>query len=311
MKGLKTIDFALMYHYVRDRSGWNGIHPLRPEEFAQQIDVISRTHRIVSVDEIRKPSSKPKALITFDDGTKDQYEHAFNILRKKGVPAYFSVLSGPRMTGIIPLVHLVHTVLSFTPDEELWAILSASCDTSNVPEESRIYHYETNPLRRYNKYVINFMLEESEARKILEPVFKSIFPDTAKFIEDFYISDSELIEMDRAGMTIGVHGHHHIPYYDDAEHYYQNEILPCKNFLEKALGIVPRWYTPPWGGGKLFEKMRQDLTPILLEQGFVGGFSTIPRIIEDVNAFWFSRIDCNRLPVDSSLKIESVLHNYC
>ncbi|MGP0576341.1 polysaccharide deacetylase family protein [Paenibacillus peoriae] len=303
------MDFAVMYHYVRERNGWNGIHPLLPHVFAEQIDAILQTHQIVGVEELRKPSGKPKAIITFDDGTKDQYQYAFDILRKKGVPAYFAVMSGPRTTGTIPLVHLVHTVLSFVPDEQLWNTLSTSHDTNKVPEESSIYHYETNLFRRYNKYVLNFMLNEAEARKILESIFKTIFPDPTAFIQNYYLSDSEIMEMDRAGMTIGVHCHNHIPYYDNAEHYYQNEILPCKTYLEQ-LGIVSKWYTPPFGGGKLFGKMQQDLTPILMKHGFEGGFSTNSGIIDDSSDFWFPRLDCNKFSINSSLIVKSVLSAY-
>ncbi|MNW52883.1 Polysaccharide deacetylase [compost metagenome] len=295
-----------MYHYVREQNDWKGIHPIRPDAFAQQIDVILQTHQIVSVDELRKPSSKPKAIITFDDGTKDQYQYAFDILCKKGIPAFFAVMSGPRTTGRIPLVHLVHAVLSFMPDEQLWEIISDSYEIKNVFEESSIYQYETNLFRRYNKYVLNFLLDEQEARSILEPIFEMIFPNKSTFLEDYYLSDSEIIEMDRTGMTIGVHGHNHIPYNENPESYFKNEILPCKNYLNK-LGINSRWYTPPFGGGKLFLGMQQHLTPILIEQGFLGGFSTYPGIINELGSFWFPRIDCNKLPISSVLTVTSVL----
>ncbi|UFJ40037.1 polysaccharide deacetylase family protein [Brevibacillus humidisoli] len=292
---MRKVDIAVMYHYIREQNGWGAIHPLRPEDFARQIDVILQTHEIVSVDELRMPSTKPKAIITFDDGTKDQYTYAFDILRKKGVRAYFAVMSGPRITGKIPLVHLVHAVLSFTSDEELRDILIASYDVQSLSIESSIYDYETNKLRKFNKYVLNFILKETEARAILESIFNAIFPNAAKFVKEHYISDSELIEMHRAGMTIGVHGHNHIPYYNDAQHYFATEILPCKEYLERELGIIAKWYTPPFGGGEFFHCMERDLTPILLEHGFAGGFSTISGPIDDTSRFWFPRIDCNRL----------------
>ncbi|MNP47556.1 hypothetical protein D3C76_1416180 [compost metagenome] len=107
-------------------------------------------------------------------------------------------------------------------------------------------------------------------------------------------------------MTIGVHGHNHMPYNENPESYFKNEILPCKNYLNQ-LGINSRWYTPPFGGGKLFWGMQQHLTPILIEQGFLGGFSTYPRIINELDSFWFPRIDCNKLPISSVLTVTSVL----
>ncbi|WP_422658563.1 polysaccharide deacetylase family protein [Paenibacillus sp. EC2-1] len=300
------MNFAVMYHYVREQNGWSGISPLTPDAFERQIDAILDSHQIVSVEKLRNRSLEPKAVITFDDGTKDQYRFAFEILQRKGVQAYFAVMSGPRITGEIPLVHLIHTVLSFISDEQLWGIISDAYSIDDLTNKSAIYHYEANLFRRYNKYVLNFLLNEQEARRILEPIFKDIFPDNPAFIDEYYLSDSEIIEMHNAGMTIGVHCHKHTPYYGNALHYFENEILPCKEYLER-LGITPRWYTPPFGGGNLHKEMQKELTPILMEAGFTGGFLTTPGVIDDTYNFWISRLDCNKLV---NLDVQSVLKSY-
>lgn len=287
-------DFAIMYHYVRERDNWLGIHPLHPESFINQLDIISRTHRISDVNQLKEHSNHPRVFLTFDDGTKDQYTNAFSNLRKSNFPAFIAVLSGPRLSGIIPLVHMVHTVLSFITDERLWETLSPYCDPNCIHQESSIYSYEEILLRRYNKYILNFKLNESQAREILTPIFLSLFPDQDDFIKNFYLSDSEIVEMYRSGVTIGVHGHHHLPYHHSAQDYYNKEILPCKAYLEN-LGIIPKWYTPPFGGGTLADDMIQHLTPILIEQGFEGGFLTKPGHISSNHQFWFPRYDCNKI----------------
>ncbi|WP_188066252.1 polysaccharide deacetylase family protein [Brevibacillus brevis] len=304
------MDFAVMYHYVRPRSGWNGIFPLLPEEFEKQIELISKTHNIVHLDELNKKSVKPRCVLTFDDGTRDQYVYAYDILKRKGIPAYFTVMSGPMLTGIIPIFHLVHVILSFKTDEEVWELLSSRYDVSNVEEESSIYHYETNRLRRFNKYVLNFMLSQSESREVLESIFKTIFPDSLSFINNFYLNIADLKEMSQSGMAIGVHCHHHAPYDGNPHEFYKNEIMPCKVFLKETLGINSQWYTPAFGGGNMRERMRNELTPILLENGFKRGFTVNPGLMNGNDEFWINRIDCVQLSPNRSSSINTVIEQY-
>ncbi|WP_179030816.1 polysaccharide deacetylase family protein [Paenibacillus kribbensis] len=289
-------NIAAMYHYVREKKGWDGIVPMHPHDFEVQLDLISKTHKIISLDEIDKYNSQPWCILTFDDGTKDQYTVAYDILKRKGIPAYFTIMSGLHITGNVPLVHLVHTVLSFKSDEELWELLSGTYDTSGVEEESQIYKYEQKKLRRYNKFMLNFKLSVTEATVFLESIFQSLFPDKQKFINDFYISTEEIVEMSRAGMTIGVHAHNHIPYNGDPQEFYDIEIGPCKDWMKSVLGINPIWYTPAFGGGVNQKLMLDKLTPVLVQNGFVGAFSTREGEISDNREFWMDRIDCIRLP---------------
>lgn len=299
-----------MYHYVREIKDWKGIHPLSPDQFSQQIDLINKNFEIVSPADLSRSSTKDRCVLTFDDSTSDQYEFAFDILKKKGIPAYFSVMSGPLITGIIPLFHLVHTVLSFKSDEEIWECISAKFDTENIENESGIYTYESNRFRRYNKYMLNFKINEKDARVFLESLFQQIFPDSAVFIREFYLTKQNLKIMHDSGMTIGVHCHNHLPYNGDAQVFLEKEILPCKNYLENELNIKAKWYTPSFGGGEQHEEMKEELTPLLLNCGFKGGFTTNKGIINNSESFWYNRIDCAQLPPKVSNHLESILSKF-
>lgn len=304
-------DLAVMYHYVRKSHGWSGIHPLFPEHFEQQIDLLTQFFEIVSPDDLDKTAgAKPQCILTFDDGTKDHYEHAFPILKKKGVPAYFAVLSGPVVTGEIPVVHLNHVVLSFKSDEEIWELLSQKYNTSDVSDfvtKHNIYHYENKLLRRCNKYIINFMLPEQEARLFLEESFLEIFPDKKGFIESFYLNSKEIMDMQKKGMTIGVHGHQHLPYNGDAQVFYDKEIAPCIRYLKENTGITPQWYTPAYGGGSESKRMMTELEPILKQAGFKGAFNTLSGFNKGMSEFWLKRIDCIHLPPRTKLSVSEAL----
>jgi hypothetical protein len=299
-----------MYHYVREINNWNGIHPLSPQQFSEQIDLIHKSFEIVSPDDLSRPSPRNRCVLTFDDSTSDQFEFAFNILNKKGIPAYFSVMSGPLITGIIPLFHLVHTVLSFKSDEEIWEHISAEFDIENIENESEIYSYESSKFRRYNKYMLNFKINESEARIFLESLFQDIFPDPEVFIKDFYLTKQNIKQMHASGMIIGVHCHHHSPYSGDAQVFLNKEVLTCKNYLETELNIKAEWYTPAFGGGEQHIKMIAELTPLLQDLGFKGGFTTNKGVIKNTESFWYNRIDCSQLPPKTNSSLESVLSQY-
>lgn len=286
---------AVMYHYVQPK-GSSGIVPVEPEEFEAQIDRLSKHYEIVSPDMLTKPAaSKPYCVITFDDATKDQYQHAFRILKRKGVPAYFTLMSGPLSSGKIPIMHLVHSVLSYFSDREIWADLTGIYGLEQLSSIiGSFYSYELDPLRRYNKYALNFMLSEAQSRAYLEYKLSSIM-ELDEFIDEYYISLEEWRDIVDAGMTVGVHAVEHKKFQGEAKEFFEQEIAPCRDYIRNRLGIDPKWYTPAFGGGPAYKEMMRSLQPILMEEGFRGGFTTQPGEIDSTNQFWFNRIDCMNL----------------
>jgi peptidoglycan/xylan/chitin deacetylase (PgdA/CDA1 family) len=288
-------NIAVMYHYIRERDDWRGIVPLSPQDFSHQIDMLSKTYDIISLDQIDVHRSRPWCILTFDDGTKDQYTNAFEILKCKGVPAYFTVMSGPLVAGVVPVMHLVHTVLSFVADEQIWELIRSKHDTTDIEEASTIYSYERDRLRRYNKYMLNMKLTTEEATEILGLLFDNLFPDKSEFINDFYLTEREIKQMHREGMNIGVHCHKHQPYCGNPQQFYDKEIEPCRAYLMNVLGSSPEWYTPAFGGGVHHKAMREQITPILVANGFKGAFSTVSKEVSQEREFWIDRIDCSKL----------------
>jgi peptidoglycan/xylan/chitin deacetylase (PgdA/CDA1 family) len=65
----------------------------------RQLDWVARHFDIVSLDELGRrlergdPGRRAPAAITFDDGYQDVYEHAAPLLRRKGIPAAFFVVT--------------------------------------------------------------------------------------------------------------------------------------------------------------------------------------------------------------------------
>jgi len=290
------VNLAIMYHYVREPEEWKGSVPISPKAFEQQIDRLSKTHEFVLPDDINKKTSKPKCLLTFDDATKDQYEIAFDLMNRKGIPGYFTVMSGPLTEKEVPVFHLVHAALSLFEENILWDELRLHLtekDILTLDSSHVIYAYEPSHLRRYIKYSLNFILNSEQSKLFLEKMVYAQYGSKQKFIDAMYIDVEEFQKMKQAGMTLGVHCVHHTPFDGNAEEYYQKEIVPCAEFIQEQLHIKPRWYTPPFGGGEKKMLMMECMEDILRKDGYQGAFTTLKGTIDDPSAFWFKRFDCN------------------
>ena len=292
------MNLAVMYHYVREPEEWKGSVPISPKAFEKQLDQLGRTHEFVLPDDLRKKTAKPKCVLTFDDATKDQYEIAFDIMRRKGIPGYFSVMSGPLVEREVPVFHLVHAALSLFDEASLWEELRlqlAEEEIRKLDSARGIYAYEQSDTRRRIKYALNFIMDARRGKKFLEDMIYSRFGSKQAFIDSMYISVEEFRIMRQAGMTLGVHCVHHEPFDGDADGYFAKEIAPCLRFMEEQLRCKPAWYTPPFGGGEKKALMMERLEGILRQNGIKGAFTTISGFIEDVDSFWLKRIDCNRI----------------
>lgn len=289
-------DLVLMYHYVRNPQEWTGSVPISPENFKKQVQWAKEHYEIVIPSEMNKKTSKPKCIISFDDATKDQYENAFKILKELDVPGYFAIMSSPLVERRVPVFHLIHTVLSHFEDKQIWLEIKDELGDIDIDGLSEIYSYEQNKYRRYVKYILNFHWEEQQSRLFLESKVIKLYGSLEKFIEQFYISESEIKEMHAAGMEMGVHCVNHLPYYENAADFYEVEIAPCKRYLESLLDTEINWYTPAFGGGLKAEQMREQLGSILVGKGFKGAFTTVKGYANlDSKDFWHNRIDCNQL----------------
>lgn len=202
-------------------------------------------------------------------------------------------MSGPLENSRVPTFHLVHAVLNYYQEEELWNELRKMYPNVESPMAHKLYHYESNLQRRYLKYALNFGLEESQGREYLVQKLKNIYGTMDQFIKEMYIQPEEIREMASAGMTIGVHCVNHKPYSWPPHKFFQEEIGPCIAYLEREVGIKAKWYTPAFGGGEKYHQMKQELEDMLIKV-FKGVFTTEAGVNSEPS-FWLKRIDCNRI----------------
>ncbi|HEY5409240.1 MAG TPA: polysaccharide deacetylase family protein [Caulobacteraceae bacterium] len=95
----------LIYHRVAPQMDdlW-GI-AVEPDRFAEQIDALKQVRDVVSLDQVLawmahgRPSERPLAAVTFDDGYHDALTTAQPILEQRDCPATVYVATGPVESG--------------------------------------------------------------------------------------------------------------------------------------------------------------------------------------------------------------------
>jgi peptidoglycan/xylan/chitin deacetylase (PgdA/CDA1 family) len=96
---------VLAYHRVTewDTPTFDTFRPnvsATPAAFAAQMDFLHQHFNVISLDDLlaalRGTGHLPRhpALITFDDGYRDNYDHAFPVLRQRGLPAVIFLTTG-------------------------------------------------------------------------------------------------------------------------------------------------------------------------------------------------------------------------
>jgi peptidoglycan/xylan/chitin deacetylase (PgdA/CDA1 family) len=98
---------VLIYHRVLPEPGPFMLDAIRPERFDRQMKHLAAAYRPLPLDELIERSRsgtvpKGAVAVTFDDGYADNFEHAFPILKRHGIPATVFLVTGCVGTGRIP-----------------------------------------------------------------------------------------------------------------------------------------------------------------------------------------------------------------
>jgi peptidoglycan/xylan/chitin deacetylase (PgdA/CDA1 family) len=85
-----------MYHRV---NGGNGVDGLNVDVFREQLRMIKKDFHPMALDDLVKAGERGTlpdnaVALTFDDGYRDFYEHAFPLLEEMGLPATLFVTTG-------------------------------------------------------------------------------------------------------------------------------------------------------------------------------------------------------------------------
>ena len=215
---------AINYHYIRERfdTPYPSIFGVTPEDLYLQLDVLGRSACFLSIDDIvdivdgKRLLPDRSVVITFDDGLKEQYELAWPILQKKGIPAIFFANTRPIIDNFVTTTHKVHIIRAYTHPDELLKHLQAALAKENLvfnlPEThkaQKVYRYDSAENARL-KFFLNHVLEEKQQELVVGQIFQEAGFDQVSLSNELYMDKSMTAELAESG-CLGTHGHAHRP----------------------------------------------------------------------------------------------------
>jgi peptidoglycan/xylan/chitin deacetylase (PgdA/CDA1 family) len=221
--------------------------------FERHLDCIGRHFTFVSLDDIGahvtggRRFDKPVAAVTFDDGYRDVYEHAFPILKRKGIPATVFVVTGligrPFWQVHDRLYHLMTKAFAAwrDPRREMSDLFRAlhlpvTCIARNKLAAASPMLAVTSILPELPLAEVRLLMDGLEAA--VGNGFHDI-PQTLGW--------ADLATMSKAGITIGSHTKNHVSLPVEGPDVVAEELAGSKRQLERYVGGPIRHFAYPGG----------------------------------------------------------------
>jgi peptidoglycan/xylan/chitin deacetylase (PgdA/CDA1 family) len=262
---------VLTYHRIRSAGSlqecWldEGVFGPDQHTFEKQIKWLKQHSTLLSEDNllevIQKPSFKEHyAVITFDDGYRDNYELAYPVLRAHSAPAIFFVCPGlldQRRLGWWDIIAYMIKRSAKTSIDLLGATLPL-CDR------------KTEAIRKLTSWMKSRKSTETEnLLETLSTVCDVPFPSSA-FQEGQLMTWEQIRELSRQGIGIGSHTQTHRVLATLTPEAQRWELLKSKSVLEERLGQPVRTVAYPAGS---YHNFTPTSMKIARECGYDAAFS--------------------------------------
>ncbi len=245
------VGVILTLHHVRpprpERFQPNRILEVTPRFLAGVIELLRDSHTdIVSLDEMHRRMTERDfarrfVCLTFDDGYRDNLEHAYPILKEAGVPfAIYVPTSFPDRLGELWWLALEAVIAR---NERVGLVIDGnnrSFDCKTVAEKRALYDELYWWLRRRPT--------EAEMRAIVRDLAARYLVDMAASCEELCMTWPELAELAADPLvTIGAHTVNHHMLAKLPEKTVRSEMDLSRTVIEAALGVRPAHLSYPYG----------------------------------------------------------------
>jgi peptidoglycan/xylan/chitin deacetylase (PgdA/CDA1 family) len=228
---------VLMFHFVssdKDSNLFRSMQGVTINEFEEQLSILTKNGLGLMEEDIKNAaltSDYPEDkyfYLTFDDGFKQHYDNVYPVLKDYGIQASFFVPTMALETVIVPTVEK-QRLLQYNLFSEYQEFLGCFCRQSRnymksnkrqehfYPEPENIKNSE-NYLKKYSFYsneerffrkLRNEYLSIKEFTGIIDIMFGKFYNNDKQFIDEYYMSISDLKDMNKNGMIIGGHSYSH------------------------------------------------------------------------------------------------------
>lgn len=270
-KLVKSEVIILLYHRVGPpKNVWSSL-PIPIQEFERQVRYLCQAYEIMPLNKLVQYTQEGKALpsktaiITFDDGYKDNYLYAYPILRKHSMPATIFLTTGHIGTGSL-----------FWWDKVGYVIHSTALETFRI---DGLGVYALNPASSRLKAISSIKerlkrISEEEKDLLIKKLLETLGVDIpADLGRKLVLSWEEVREMSNGGIDFGAHSVTHSILTKLPPKQAKYEIIQSKRDIEEKLGQVVTAFSYPDG------QFNAQLIEFLKESGFTCAVTTIPRMV--------------------------------
>lgn len=250
---------AVMYHYVRPTDeDYPNLKYLNRDDFCAQLDYFSETFGYVQQEEFLAALNGKElptgVVLTFDDGLRDHFDFVLPELQRRGLWGIFYVSTGPYHTGELLDVHRIHQLLGRWGGESICHVLDELVKPEMMVGErveefrTATYPHNDDDWTKRAKRIINYYLEPSHRKSVLDCMMSEIFGNEKRLVEEVYVTPSEIQLLQDVGMIVGSHtvGHPVMSRLSETEQ--RAEIVDSFDFLEKVTGgLSTRTFCYPYG----------------------------------------------------------------
>jgi peptidoglycan/xylan/chitin deacetylase (PgdA/CDA1 family) len=256
---------AVNYHYVRPvfDAPHPSIHGVTPRQFEAQLKLLGAAGEFVGAGQIRaalhgKPLPPRAIAITFDDGLREQADHAWPVLSRLGIPALFFINTAPRAEGKVMTVHKIHILRSQVAPASFLALLRRNAQILGIELErdgadgsaEMQYPYDPPEVARV-KYLLNAQLAHDDRDRLIDACFSEVYPgQESAMSRDLYMETAQIRSLAERG-CIGSHLHDHLSIGFLSEHAAQEQIHLSIVYLEKWTGLRPFAMSYPYGSRQI------------------------------------------------------------
>ena len=308
---IKQLDTELMliavnFHYVRESYDlpYKSIFGHTPKSFRSQVEKLNKLGSFVSqkqiIDHLNFGKSIPSnsILLTFDDGLKEQYEIANQILKEMGIPALYFVNPSNVIDNKVSTVHQIHLLRSYIQTKQMSAYVKKETGdfTLSAIEKSKAekhYNYDEKAVAHF-KYALNFKLDYQKKAKLIQILFDNYFNNEEKSASDLYMNLEQIKSLAKSG-ELGSHTFNHLPLGKININDAKLQITKAQDFFIKFVGSHAQAISYPYGS---YESVNKKIADFARIAGLKFGF-TMERVAnKELNRdpLILGRYDCNDLP---------------
>ena len=242
---------------------------VKPRNFAAHLEEIARWREPSTLAELSVPSHRPRVVVTFDDGYRDNLTNALPIASAKGFPLTVFVVSGVLGDPNGYWWDRLGTLLRSRPPGTTEIRLPIREGVVRIALGSSSKDVELESVRQHL-----LPLPVAEIQRVIDDVSEQWSVDSAPPPDARSLTHSELIELASSKLvTIGAHTVDHVRLRGLPVQEQANTAATSKRELERLIGRSVSHFAYPFGGRDNIDEHSVDAAR---SAGFATACTTIP-----------------------------------